>query len=221
MKKILKKIINIIYPQTCSICGKLNSNALCSKCSKKLEKEYCFKKDNYQDDFNKNFIEHYYFFWYKDLIRSQIISLKFNERPYISQTIAYFLKKMKKSFEKLKIYDIIIVVPVSRKRRNERGYNQSELIARAISKTLGIPIVKNVLVKIKKTVPQSSLNKVQRAENSNGVYSAKNHTKLRNKKILLIDDIYTTGSTLNECANALIQKGIKREQIGVLTLAKD
>ena len=130
-------------------------------------------------------------------------------------------KKMKKSFEKLKIYDIIIVVPVSRKRRNERGYNQSELIARAISKTLGIPIVKNVLVKIKNTVPQSSLNKVQRAENANGVYSAKNHTKLRNKKILLIDDIYTTGSTLNECANALIQKGIKREQIGVLTLAKD
>ena len=62
---------------------------------------------------------------------------------------------------------------------------------------------------------------MQRAENANGVYSAKNHTTLRNKKILLIDDIYTTGSTLNECANALIQKGIKREQIGVLTLAKD
>lgn len=121
------------------------------------------------------------------------------------QTIAIFLKKEKK-FWKIKIYDIIIVVPVSRKRRNERGYNQSELIARAISKTLGIPIVKNVLVKIKNTVPQSSLNKVQRAENAKGVYSAKNHTKLRNKKILLIDDIYTTGITLNECSKCIDSK---------------
>ena len=221
MKKILEKIINIIYPQTCSICGKLNVNALCNKCSKKLEEEYFFEKDNYQKEAEKNFIEHYYFFRYKDLIRRQIISLKFNERPYISQTITYFLKKMKKSFEKLKIYDIIVVVPVSKKRKKERGYNQSELLAKAISKTLKIPIAKNVLVKIKNTVPQSSLNKEQRAENAKGVYSASNYIKIRDKKILLIDDIYTTGSTLNECANALVKKGIKREKISVLTLAKD
>ena len=93
-------------------------------------------------------------------ITTQVVHPKLIDTKYI---------RNKKSFEKLKIYDIIIVVPVSRKRRNERGYNQSELIARAISKTLGIPIVKNVLVKIKNTVPQSSLNKVQRAENAKGV----------------------------------------------------
>ena len=68
---------------------------------------------------------------------------------------------------------------------------------------------------MKNTVPQSSLNKKQREENAKGVYKAKNISKIYNKKILIIDDIYTTGNTLNECANTLIQKGIKRADIGV------
>ena len=78
-----------------------------------------------------------------------------------------------------------------------------------------------MLYKIKNTVPQSTLNKKQREENAKGVYKAKNIKRIYNKKILLIDDIYTTGNTVNECANTLTQKGIKRKNIGVLTIAKD
>ena len=128
---------------------------------------------------------------------------------------------MKKSFEKLKKYDIIIIVPISNQRKFERGYNQSELIAKEISKIIEAQIEKKVLYKIKNTVPQSTLNKKQREENAKGVYKAKNIKRIYNKKILLIDDIYTTGNTVNECANTLIQKGIKRKDIGVLTIAKD
>ena len=201
----------------CAFCGKIDENFLCEKCNKKFEKLTNVHIKKYK---NKTYAEHIYMFKYTD-IRREILEYKFDDKAYYYKAISQVFLKNKKICEILKTYDIIIPVPIHNKRRQERGYNQSELIARAISKTLGIPIVKNVLVKIKNTVPQSSLNKVQRAENANGVYSAKNHTKLRNKKILLIDDIYTTGSTLNECANALIQKGIKREQIGVLTLAKD
>ena len=201
----------------CAFCGKIDENFLCEKCNKKFEKLTNVHIQKYK---NKTYAEHIYMFKYTD-IRREILEYKFDDKAYYYKTISQVFLKNKKICEILKTYDIIIPVPIHNKRRKERGYNQSELIARAISKTLGIPIVKNVLVKIKNTVPQSSLNKVQRAENAKGVYSAKNHTKLRNKKILLIDDIYTTGSTLNECANALIQKGIKREQIGVLTLAKD
>ena len=201
----------------CAFCGKIDENFLCEECNKKFERITNVHIQKYK---NKTYAEHIYMFKYTD-IRREILEYKFDDKSYYYKTISQVFFKNKKICEILKTYDIIIPVPIHNKRRKERGYNQSELIARAISKALGIPIVKNVLVKIKNTVPQSSLNKVQRAENAKGVYSAKNHTKLRNKKILLIDDIYTTGSTLNECANALIQKGIKREQIGVLTLAKD
>jgi len=219
--RIFDKILDLIYPQSCSICGKLNSNSLCTKCKIKLEKEFNFQTDKYENDLDKNFIEHNYFFKYGNIIRSQILALKFQEKPYVYKTIAYFLKNMKKSFENLKKYDIIITVPISRQRKKERGYNQSELVAREIAKIINIPMVKNILYKIKNTVPQSSLNKKQREENAKGVYEVTNITKICNKKILILDDIYTTGNTVNECANVLIQKGIKRTNIGVLTIAKD
>lgn len=218
---ILEKILNFIYPQVCSICGKLNQKSLCNKCKIRLEKEFKFQTDNYSEDLEKNFVEHHYFFKYENLIRSQILSLKFQEKPYIYKTMSYFLENKRKNFEKLKKYDIIITVPISKQRLKKRGYNQSELIAKEIAKILSIKIEKNVLYKIKNTVPQSTLNKKQRGENAKGAYKIKNTKKIQNKKILIIDDIYTTGNTVNECAKQLIEAGIKRNNIGVLTMAKD
>ena len=216
-----EKILDYIYPQVCGICGKINSKSLCNKCKVKLDKEFKFQIDNYAGDLSKNFIQHIYFFKYENLVRSQILALKFQGKPYIYKTITYFLKNIQKSFENLKKYDIIIVVPISSKRKKERGYNQSYLIAKEISKVIKIPIATKILYKKRNTVPQSSLNKKQRNENVKGVYMAKNIFKLSYKKILLIDDIYTTGNTVNECARELVEKGIKRENIGVLTIAKD
>ena len=218
---IYEKILNLIYPQVCGICGKLNSKSLCNKCKTRLQKEYQFQTDNYEEDISKNFMEHNYFFKYENLIREQILALKFQEKPYIYKTIAYFLKNMEKSFENLKKYDIMIIVPISKQRKRDRGYNQSKLLAKEISKIIKVPIQPKILYKVKNTVPQSSLNKKQREENAKGVYEVKNISKLNNKKILIIDDIYTTGSTVNECAKALIEKGIEKSQIGVLTIAKD
>lgn len=218
---IYEKILNLIYPQVCGICGKLNSKSLCNKCKTKLQKEYQFQTDNYEEDASKSFIEHNYFFKYENLIRSQILALKFQEKPYIYKTIGYFLKNMEKSFEILKKYDIMIIVPISKRRQLDRGYNQSELVAKEISKIIKVPIQPKILYKVKNTVPQSTLNKKQREENAKGAYEAKNSSKLSNKKILIIDDIYTTGNTVNECANMLIKNGIKKTNIGVLTIAKD
>lgn len=218
---ILETILDLIFPQVCGICGKLNSKSLCNKCKIKLEKEFNYQTEYYENDLSKNFIAHSYFFKYENLIRNQILALKFQDKPYIYKTITYFLKNMQKSFENLKMYDIIVVVPISKQRKLERGYNQSYLIAKEISKIIKVPIEPKILYKIKHTVSQSSLNKEQREENIKGVYNIKNTQKLYNKKVLLIDDIYTTGNTVNECAKVLIQEGIKRTNIGVLTLAKD
>ena len=221
MITILEKTINLIYPQVCSICGKLNTKSLCNRCKNELEKEFEYKIDDYLDDSEKNFIEHHYFFKYKNLIRSQLLSYKFKEKPFIYKTISSFLENKQKNFEKLKKYDIIIVVPISRKRQKERGYNQSELIAKEIAKMIPLKIEKNILYKVKNTAPQSSLNKQQREENVKQVYNAKNIQKIKNKKILIFDDIYTTGNTVNECAKKLIEEGIQKNNIGILTIAKD
>lgn len=125
----------------------------------------------------------------------------------------------KNTYNVLSGYDILISVPISKRRLKERGYNQSELIGRELSKKLKKEYAKNILYKTKNTIAQSTLNKEQREENAKGVYEIKNLQKVYNKKILLIDDIYTTGSTVNECSRILRQA--HPEKIGVLTIAKD
>ena len=121
--------------------------------------------------------------------------------------------------EKLKSYDTIIPVPISKKRMKERGYNQSTLIAKELSKKIKIDLEINCIIKVKNVKEQSKLNKEQREKNIQNVYELKNKQKIINKKILLIDDIYTTGSTVNECSKILGQG--KPAKIDVLVVARD
>ena len=113
------------------------------------------------------------------------------------------------------------MIPISKNRNKQRGYNQSLLIAQEVARIFSIKLEKNILIKIADKKPQSSLNKMEREENVKGVYSFKNVEKITNKKILIFDDIYTTGNTVNECAKLLVNNGINKKNIGILTIAKD
>ncbi len=240
-KNFYDLILDLVYPPVCGICGKFNQEFLCKKCQKMLEAEAKFKIDKV--DNQKYFFEsHLYIFKYEGIIRKLILNYKFNEKSFLYKTFVNFLLKNEKFFEILKSYDTIIPVPVSSKRMNERGYNQSELLANDIVKQItkisskhmlnGILItqkeniqklkcecVTDCLIKNKNIIEQSKLNKEQRQKNIQGVYILKNKEKLINKKILLIDDIYTTGSTVNECCKVL-QKA-RPKKIDVFTIAKD
>ena len=127
--------------------------------------------------------------------------------------------KNKKTLEFIKSYDIIIPVPIHKKRKKERGYNQSELIVQELSRRIGIKYYKNILVKTKNNKPQSTLSKEMRKENTENVYKLAEKEKINNKKVLLFDDIYTTGATANSCIQEL--KKAKTKKIGLLTLAID
>ena len=225
--KISRTIEKLIFPPKCGICGKLSEKYLCNKCKIDLQKIYNFQVESYITDSGfcrKNFEEHIYFFQYDGLIRDQIINFKFNEESYKYKMFAEVITKNiifsnKKAFQIIKSYDIIIPVPISKKRLKERGYNQSQLIAKQIAKATEMQLEEHCLYKNKNIIAQSMLNKEQREENIKGVYSIKHKEKLQNKKVLLFDDIYTTGSTANECCRII--KEAKTKKIGVMTIAKD
>ena len=160
-----------------------------------------------------------YIFKYEGLIRKLILDYKFNDKSYIYLTFVNFLLKNEKIFENIKKYDRIIPVPISKKRLKTRGYNQSLLIAKEISKKTNVKLVNNCLLKTKNIIEQSKLNKEDREKNIQGVYELQNKQLIENKKILLIDDIYTTGSTVNECSRILRQEN--PNEIGIFVLAKD
>lgn len=218
IKNFYDNILDFIYPPVCGICGKLNQNYLCKKCQKVLENQSKFVIDK-NKDFNQNFDKHLYIFKYEGIIRRMILNYKFNEKSYLYITFVNFLLKNEKFFKILKSYDTIIPVPISSERKNERGYNQSELLAKELAKKLNIECVKNCLIKNKNIIEQSKLTKVERQKNIQGVYILKNKEKLINKNLLLIDDIFTTGSTVNECCKILKQANPRK--IDVLTIAKD
>ena len=152
---IFNKILDLIYPPVCGICGKLSENYLCIKCRNKLFNEAVFGQDYYED---KNFENHFYLFKYEGLIRDKLLDYKFNEKTYLFRTFANFFNFYEKNYFHFDFYDIIIPVPISKKRFNNRGYNQSKLIAIEIAKHLNIQVENNLLRKNINNMTQSTLN---------------------------------------------------------------
>lgn len=214
---MIQTIMNLIYPKVCGICGEISKEDICNKCKVKIKQWQRNKKHIY---LRKHFITHMYVFDYQDIIRQRILQYKFQEKTYLYRSFVKMMLNEKKICGFLKNYDIIIPVPISKKRKKQRGYNQSEIIAKQIAKQVEeLAYRNNILYKIKDTLPQSMLNQEKRKENIKGAYYIKNEEIVQNKKILLFDDIYTTGNTVDECSRVLKQAGAK--EIGVLTLAKD
>lgn len=200
----------ILFPQKCGMCSKIGEGYICNDCYNELEK-YEFKK-NYGD-------EKFHLLQYEGIVRDKIIEYKFNDKSYLYKLFYEILIKNKKACDFLTGYDIIIPVPIHRKRKISRGYNQSELIAKKLSYKFKIPIYTDVLKKQINTLPQSSLGKNDRIENVQNVYKVEKVQKIINKKVIIMDDIYTTGATANECKKILQSAGASK--VGIITIAKD
>jgi len=216
---LLDKILDLIYPPVCGICGKLDENSLCKKCEINLNSQAKFEIDDYTGEKDVFYDEHLYIFPYESIIRKVILKYKFNDSSYLYKTFVNFLIKNSNFVENLKTYDIMIAIPISKERKKSRGYNQSELIARSLSKTINVKMVVNCLGKIQNTVPQSVLNKEERKKNIKNAYKIYEKSQIIDRKVLIVDDIFTTGSTANECSKVLKEAGAKK--VGVFTIAKD
>ncbi len=206
-------ILELIYPKTCGMCEEISNSYLCSKCKLKIKNLLKLNTTKYKD---KCFNSHTYLFKYEEGIRDKLLKYKFRDYSYLYK---FFSEIIINNCNLKNNYDIILPVPIHKKRKSKRGYNQSELIAKEISKNINVEYSKDVLIKTVDTVPQSTLNQHQREKNVLGIYKVINSQIIKDKNILLIDDIYTTGSTVNECSKVLKQNGAKL--VDVLTIAKD
>lgn len=217
IQRLGQKLLDFIYPPVCGICLKPNRNWLCEKCENQLHQEKNIKILKKGDSFYE---EHMAIFPYQGAIRKKILEYKFADQSYLYHTFSQIIINDEKICRFLKKYDIIIPVPIHPKRKGERGYNQSELIAKELSKKQNIPVRLQVLYKTQNNSPQSTLSAVERIKNTENVYAiAKENYEIAGKKVLLLDDVYTTGNTVNQCSKVLKEAEVKL--IGVLTIAKD
>lgn len=214
---VINGILNLLYPPVCGFCDKINKTSICTKCNLKIKNSIVCKIDYYYD---RNFTKHMYISKYDGIIRDKIVQYKFNDKIYIYKSFVDLILKNKKIYSFLKNYDIIVPVPISKKRKRQRGYNQSELLAKGICEKIStLKLQTQVLYKKVNNVPQSTLSKKDRMDNVKNVYKLRNSNNLENKKIVLLDDVFTTGNTVNECSRLLKIAGA--QTVDVLTIAKD
>lgn len=212
----INSVLDYFFPPICGMCGEINENYICNNCYENIKK---IKKCVINEYNNRNFSKHLYIFKYEGIIRNKIIEFKFEDKGYLYKMFAKIILSDKKTCNFIKKYDVIIPVPISKKRKKKRGYNQSELVANELAQKLNQDIWTDIIIKKKDNKPQSELNKLERIKNVEDIYEINKPIEVKNKKVLLLDDIYTTGSTVNEIARKLKQN--QTQEIGVITLAKD
>ena len=220
------RLLDLISPRQCVICrGRLSitERALCSSCYLHLPRT-TYQFTPYDNPMAQLFWglapisrAAALFFYEPHAEAAQLIyDLKYADRPDIGEDIGRMMAEEMQMADYFAGVDIIIPVPLSSKRKRQRGYNQSQMIARGIHEITNIPVMSHVLKRKHFHQSQTFLMRHQRQENVADMFELRDATDLEGKHILLIDDVCTTGATLTTCANAL--KDIPSIRLSVLTL---
>lgn len=233
----LDVILELIFQEKniCFICDEydeeIKSSYICSDCFKKLmfiEENKCKKccrilDVGYSVDLCHDCIDHKFYFnkaisalEYTGIVKDAIYKFKYKNKAYMYKMFGYMLIKSLKE-EDIQDIDLIVGVPLHKKKKIKRGFNQAYLLGKYIGKELDVKVDKKSLVRIKETSTQNKLNKTSRLLNIKNAFKVKNEELFKDKKVLLIDDIFTTGSTVNECSKVLMKAGAK--EVVVLTIA--
>lgn len=220
----MDNLLNLLFPKFCLGCQK-EGVYLCDDCRALLEIsefDYCLcetnptiimpghKNGKCQKCQDKKLSGLYFALPYKEKQLTRKLIHQFKYQPYLkdlaktlaSILIEHFVVSGKTADE---IWDngVLVPVPSDKKKLKIRDYNQSEELAKELAKVLKIPLISDNLIKIKSTKPQMELKKEEREKNLENVFQIKNPEELSGKKIFLVDDVYTTGSTMQECAKVL------------------
>ena len=237
MIKILKTLLDFILPLRCLVCGKIikSKGCLCSECFhniKFIPEPYCHHcgrpLNGDKDDIEglcciscltkrTNFHLCRSAVEYDDFSKRIILDFKFRDHLENRKLLTQWMLLAGKDIFNAGV-DLIIPVPLYFTRLLSRKYNQSAILSAELSKMTSIPADYKSLKKIRNTLPQVQCNGTKRRTNIKNAFQVKNPNKIKGKRILLIDDVYTTGSTLNECCKVLLKAGAT--SVDILTVAR-
>lgn len=214
--RLLHRISEMLFPRKCVLCGTLlekNELDLCTQC--RVHGPECPVKRT-----KLPFLDSWLAVWhYEGHVRGSLLRYKFHNKRHYAAAYGRLLS-MKIAREREGQYDLITWVPISRVRKLRRGYDQVELLAQAVCAELQTEPV-CCLRKIRHNPPQSGIvGQAQRRSNVLGVYEAVEPERFRNQRILLLDDIITTGATVGECARVLLTAGAKEVHCAAIAAAK-
>lgn len=215
---MLKEIRNLIYPsrEICLICKEedLSESHICIYCREKLEivDEYFHLDSPHIEDV-------YYSLFYNRFIREVIRDFKFHGKNYLYKALGEVMVDTLRKWDPE--IDCITYIPMHRRKEARRGYNQAKLLSLYISKETDVELVDGNLIKSRNTKDQSHSDKLERATNLKNSFKLIQAEDIRDKNILLIDDIITTGATIREASKVLVENGARRVVGLALTSSKN
>lgn len=226
IKDWLGSFLSLFFPRCCLACGKplaKGEECICTMCNINLPRtNYHLQKDNPVEQlfWGKIPLERAtsFFYYRKGSDFRQILhQLKYGGQKELGAIMGRYMASELLSSGFFKGIDVIVPVPLHKKKQQLRGYNQSEWIARGIAAVTGIPIDMELVVRRKNTETQTRKSTFERWENVDGIFELHSSENLQGKHVLIVDDVLTTGATTVACASALIE--IEGIRISVLTLA--
>ncbi len=229
MVGLFKGLFDLVFPPTCKVCGHQSKQALCDPCLDsfpKINGSICLKcgKPCQREVDGCSECSHKTLYFtrarsggmYEGSLKEAIHQFKYKNGKRLSPYLARFISKAADEFVERIIHDIDIIacVPLSGYKEAKRGYNQSRLIAQELSVLFNRPF-HDCLIKTRTTPEQNKLGLADRPRNIKGAFAVKGPL---HGKVLLIDDVFTTGNTVSECARVLLDAGVK--EVSVLTIAR-
>ncbi len=225
---MLHDFIALIYPQNCPGCGKSlvkGEKILCTICRYNLPvTKYYQETQNplYQKLMGRIKLEGaypYLFFYKSGIVQSILHHFKYKNQPEIGHQLGiWFGEELVNNLSPS--WDLIIPVPLHPLKEKRRGFNQSDYLASGLSEAVGVPWSKKVVVRRVKSETQTHKTKTERWENVRGIFSVTNTGEVKEKHILLVDDVITTGATLESCGTTLFEAGIKKLSIASIAVAR-
>ena len=215
MNILTQRLLNVLFPPKCVLCRRILSQQqthLCPKCRASAPKAQGLKRQV------KYIKDHTTLWHYEDNVRKSIHRYKFGgQRSYVR---AYGPLLAMQILQDIPAFDVLTWVPISARRRRQRGYDQVELLAQEVARELGITALP-VLRKIRHNKPQSGIvGDAQRQANVLGAYQVTDPQLVSGKRIVLLDDIITTGATASEAARVLLTAGAQEVHFGAVASAR-
>lgn len=229
VKRIAEDVINLLFPLLCNACGAhlhYGEKEICSHCLYDLPyTDFHLHADNpvaqqFWSRVPLNAAMAMLYFKKGNKVQQLMHSLKYKSQTELGHILGNLLGEKLRQSQAYAHVDAIVPVPLHARKEKLRGYNQSLFIANGIAEVLDVPVKNANLLRRKATESQTKKSRYTRYENMEAVFEVRGAEELRDRHILLIDDVITTGATLEACANALLNIGVKKISIATIAFAE-
>ncbi len=228
-KDVLVDFVSLLYPRYCFACKEglvKGEETICSRCMLELPRTHyhldpenaLFRRLNGRIPLRFGFA--FFLFRKGGNVQHLLHALKYNNHPEVGETIGEVYGQELQQANYDQKFNVIVPVPLHASRKRKRGYNQSEEFAKGLSKSLNIPF-SDALLRSTKTETQTRKTKLKRWQNVSEVFRVKDLDQIRNQNILLVDDVITTGATIEACAQALLTEGCSSISIASIAYAEE